>query len=333
MLDPRDLEKSRAWTCFWDEQGDGSHCLAAAPPDLRRSLEEHWQVFAVALSAGAKVLDIGCGAGAVGQALVAVAPKLQVTGIDFAGIRGAKNEQVKLLPNVSMEALPFADGIFDAAVSQFGFEYGRTGEAAAEMARVLKPGAPFSLLVHHSQSPIMTDLPSHKRALEGLCSASLQAAFLEGNAAALQREISVLQQRSPGLGIIGQAARGLHANIGRSETQRAEVWEAVVDALRPDCILIRSQEESCVAPDGLDRWLRPLSGAFDIAPASVLLFRKGVPIAWKLDGRRKPAVDGNRPAMRHLAGAGCLHPLILAMTGACPNYPKSKPPSEASNAY
>lgn len=288
MIDPRDYEAAQAWTCFWGEQSEGSHCLAGAPADMRRALSEHWRSFAGTLPVGANVLDIGCGAGAVGSALVAAMPSLHVTGIDFADIPGSNSPQINLLSKTSMEALPFADGSFDAAASQFGFEYGRTDEAAAEMARVLRPGAPFSLLVHHSQSPVLTDLPSQKRAVEGLCGERLRDAFMSGNPAALQRELWALQQQSPGLRIIDCAARGLHSSIRRSQAQRVEVWNAIVDALLPERTLIKAQEKSCVAPDGLQRWLHTLAKAFNLASTSVLSVRSGVPIAWKFEGRRKP---------------------------------------------
>jgi SAM-dependent methyltransferase len=327
MIYSRDLEAARAWTSFWDEQGEGSHCLAGAPPDVRRVLMRHWHSFAATLPARAAVLDIGCGAGAVAQALIEAAPTLKVTGIDFADIRVSRNEQINLLPGVAMEALPFADGAFDAAVSQFGFEYGRTAEAAAEMARILRPGAPFSILVHHSQSPILSDLPAHKRAIEGLSGAQLQAAFLSGDRAELDRALSALKQQSPGLNIVEFAARGLHANIGKSDLQRAIVWKAVVEALMPEHVLIEDQERSCVAPDRVSRWLRPFANAFELAPISTLVIRGGVPIAWKFEGRRKStSVDDGKDG-RPEASTSCLHPLFLAMAGTCPNYPKSKPPS------
>jgi ubiquinone/menaquinone biosynthesis C-methylase UbiE len=294
MIDPRDYEAARAWTSFWAEQPDGSHCLAGAPPDMRRALLEHWRSFAARLPVTANVIDIGCGAGAVGTAVVAAVPSARVTGIDFADIPRSKCARIELRGNTSMEALPFADGSFDAAVSQFGFEYGRTDEAAAEMARVLRPGAPFSLLVHHSQSPILADLPSQKRAAEGLCGERLKAAFLSGNPSALQRVLSALQQQSPGLRIIDLAKRGLHSNVHRSLTQRVEVWKAVVDALKPERILLRAQEKGCVAPDSLHRWIQPFAEAFSLAPTSILSFRSGVPIAWRLEGSRKPAPSGVR---------------------------------------
>ena len=70
---PRQAE---AWTDFWHEQSQDSHCLAGATPDVRHALQGHWASFASAISPKSHVLDLGCGAGAAGQAMVAARPRL-----------------------------------------------------------------------------------------------------------------------------------------------------------------------------------------------------------------------------------------------------------------
>jgi SAM-dependent methyltransferase len=56
---------------------------------------------------------------------------------------------------MSTEHLVFADGSFDAVVSQFGYEYGRTHKTARQLARVLAPAARFSFIVHHAGSTVV----------------------------------------------------------------------------------------------------------------------------------------------------------------------------------
>jgi hypothetical protein len=83
-----------------------------------------------------RAIDLGCGAGAVGQVLRAEKPTLHVTGIDIANVPRSGDPQVELMPETAMESLPFADGAFGAAASQFGYEYGKPEIAAKEIARV-----------------------------------------------------------------------------------------------------------------------------------------------------------------------------------------------------
>ncbi len=54
-----------------------------------------------------------------------------------------------------MESLPFDDGAFGAAVSQFGFEYGDIPKVAGEITRVLTPGGCVGLMVHRGDGPIL----------------------------------------------------------------------------------------------------------------------------------------------------------------------------------
>src|ERR1051325_7514473 len=73
-----------AWTLFWADSTQ-SRCAAGAP-EIWQSLVRHWTSFAGALPRGARVLDLGCGAGAVGRMLLAARDDLHVTGIDAAKV-------------------------------------------------------------------------------------------------------------------------------------------------------------------------------------------------------------------------------------------------------
>ena len=97
-----------AWTAFWQDPGQ-SRCVAGAP-DIWHVLTRHWSAFAHSLPQGARVLDLGCGAGAVARELVDSRPDLQVTGIDFARIPLTLHAQIDLLSDTAMENLPFAEG-------------------------------------------------------------------------------------------------------------------------------------------------------------------------------------------------------------------------------
>jgi SAM-dependent methyltransferase len=95
---------------------------------------------AAAVCAGMRVLDLCCGTGVVAAAMAARGAL--VTGLDFSA---AMLEQARLrhpglrFDEGDAEALPFADGSFDAVVSNFGIHH-VPGAALAEVKRVLRPG-------------------------------------------------------------------------------------------------------------------------------------------------------------------------------------------------
>jgi len=275
---------AEAWTTFWMEQGPESRCLEGIP-EVRALLDAHWRQFACALPPESRVLDLGCGAGAVGHALHRAMPGLQVTGIDIARVPHSAEPRLTLLSNVAMESLPFADGSFEAAVSQFGYEYGDQDLAAAEMMRVLVPRAPFSLLIHHPDGPIVAAMRRHRQAIEGLCGLHVQSAFFSGNADDLADRLAVLKRDCPDP-LLDQAAVGLQAQIARDESGRLQVWRAVAEALAPELVMLDSLDLCCGETD-INHIVMPIMRWFELSRPTLLLTRSGEPIAWAIQGSRR----------------------------------------------
>lgn len=108
------------------------------------------------LAAGATVLDIACGTGEPGLTLARMSPQVQLLGVDQAdaliGVarskatrEGLANVRFAVMP---MHALAQPDASVDAVISRFGLlMFGDVPASAKELARVLRPGAPFSLAV------------------------------------------------------------------------------------------------------------------------------------------------------------------------------------------
>jgi SAM-dependent methyltransferase len=89
-----------------------------------------------------RVIDVCCGPGYVASA--AAARGAIATGVDFSpamlGIARAAHPQLDFVDG-DAEALPFGDGLFDAAVSNFGIHHApHPAVALGEMRRVLAPG-------------------------------------------------------------------------------------------------------------------------------------------------------------------------------------------------
>lgn len=100
-----------------------------------------------ALPAGSRVLDLCCGQGTLTAGLVAAGHR--VSGLDFSPDmleRAQKAAPEADLTEGDAQDLPYADGIFDAVVCNFGMMHiPDQPKAMAEVARVLKPGGLFSM--------------------------------------------------------------------------------------------------------------------------------------------------------------------------------------------
>jgi SAM-dependent methyltransferase len=93
---------------------------------------------------GMRTLDVGCGPGALTAALAERIGTARVSAADpsapFVDACRARLPGVEVV-EAGAEALPFADGAFDAALSQLVVNFMRDGEAGVrEMARVTRPG-------------------------------------------------------------------------------------------------------------------------------------------------------------------------------------------------
>src|SRR6266540_1357707 len=98
------------------------------------------------IQAGQRVLDVGCGTGVV--AITAQRRGAKVTGLDLTPelLKRARENAAVADADVEWhegdaESLPFADGAFDAVLSQFAHMFAPRPEIATrEMLRVLRPG-------------------------------------------------------------------------------------------------------------------------------------------------------------------------------------------------
>ena len=101
---------------------------------------------------GQRVADVACGTGVLArEAARVVGPSGYVAGVDLDS--GMLSVAARVAPAIdwrqaSAESLPFADGSFDAVVSQFGLMFFPDRRAALlEMMRVLAPGGRMAVAV------------------------------------------------------------------------------------------------------------------------------------------------------------------------------------------
>jgi ubiquinone/menaquinone biosynthesis C-methylase UbiE len=99
----------------------------------------------LALQGDERILDLGCGTGALLQRLVALAPETTLIGVDLSApmlaVARQKLPEAVELHVGKVESLPFAQESFDRVISTSAFHYFREpAQALQAIKRVLKPG-------------------------------------------------------------------------------------------------------------------------------------------------------------------------------------------------
>lgn len=283
-----DTADSSLWSSFWREfcLENEPHERCHIPGDGQSAVDRHWAGLADSLSPNARVLDLGCGAGILGRLLLARRKDLKVTGIDFANVPVTPFANLAIHPGVSMEALPFADGSFDAAISLFGVEYGSAEKTIRELGRVLLPGARFSFLIHHHESEIACEGSIRRKGLRELLSGKTRAAFAAGNVSALDQRLQAVKANFPNELSVRQFSAYLRRNLPKTRAQRQAIWQDMLEGLGPEIAILGLLERSAKSPSQMGVWLGQLLNGMAVVRVSILKRGSGQPIAWQVDGLR-----------------------------------------------
>ncbi|MGQ0589749.1 MAG: class I SAM-dependent methyltransferase [Sphingosinicella sp.] len=211
---------------------------------------------------------------------------LRITGVDLARVPVRNQAHLTIHAPVNMEALPFGDRGFDAAVSQFGIEYGNIVDTARELERVLIPGARFCFLVHHRDSEIVREGSARRLALRELTSGQIKSAFLSGSVKGVDQQHRHLKKLFPAEPMVKLVNDHFHHNIARTRAERQAVWRKLSDDLNPEIWLLLQLDRSAKSAAEMGSWLVPLLSTMTSVGASIVRRGSGEPIAWKLHGTR-----------------------------------------------
>ncbi len=195
-----------------DEWGVG--CYEETAAELAPAAEV--AIDALGSVGGQRLLDLACGSG--NGALVATRAGAQVTGLDSSQrLLSVARERVPEADFVAgdVEALPFADGEFDAAVSIFGVIFARRAQrAAAELARVVRPGGRVVLTTWPPRGPVFAAIKLMREALARVRPSDGPPRVGWGDPAVLERL----------LGAYGQVEVG-ERRLPPSDAAPEEVWD------------------------------------------------------------------------------------------------------------
>ncbi len=136
-----DKDSNRA---FYDTQRDGDRRRFEEQP-TKVHLNETIVPWVVShLAPGARVLDVGGGSGVYASGIVRAGPPVTVVGVDISRAMVAQRREDPLLTEnvvADMEALPFANGAFDAVLFAMSLHHvPDPARALREAYRVLRPG-------------------------------------------------------------------------------------------------------------------------------------------------------------------------------------------------
>lgn len=154
------------WNRYWHYDRIASCFDGAGAANYDERIADGWRSFFRGLPDGARILDLCTGNGAA--ALIAAeigrarGGGFAIHAVDQAAIdppayvtRHAEDlAAIAFHGGTRVEALPFADGSFDAAISQYGIEYSDLERSLPEAMRVLAPGGRLRLVVHAAEGEV-----------------------------------------------------------------------------------------------------------------------------------------------------------------------------------
>lgn len=166
---------------------------------------------AAQIQPGQRALDVACGTGVLAREIAArIGADGRVVGVDpNPGMLAAANQLAPAIEwrEAGAESLPFADGSFDAVVSQFGLMFFTDRrQALREMLRVLTPGGRLAVAVWDSLDTMpafATEVALLERIAGRQAADALRAPFMLGDRrdlAALFSEAGVASPRFTTLG-------------------------------------------------------------------------------------------------------------------------------------
>jgi SAM-dependent methyltransferase len=195
-----------------------------------------------------KVLEVGCGPGALAIAAARERPTLTVTGVDISPARFARTA-ADLPPNVILLQadavdLPFVNGAFDVVYSRFLLEYLSDKQRAVdEMVRVCDAGG--KVLLQDLDGQLVWHFPEDAELQEGLHRV-LGALGARGFDPFVGRKLFSFC-KSAGLKDIRVSAESYHLYAGPIDDHNLRLWQEKFDIVLPVAASVLGGEPAALA--------------------------------------------------------------------------------------
>lgn len=154
-------KRQAVWSRHW-ANGAASSCAGSYADTYGGAIAAFWQRVHADTRAGANVLDLATGSGALPRLLLKCRPDLPMTlhAVDLSTTppvwmhSHAPDAPAQLIfhAGTRLEALPLPSRSVDLITSQYGIEYGDAEAACREVLRVRAPGGRVALVMHHASS-------------------------------------------------------------------------------------------------------------------------------------------------------------------------------------
>ena len=161
---PEHTQEASSWSNYWKAELPRAF---GTDEEEERALQGFWRSAARSWNAGDRVLDIGCGNGALAVTLAALAREygkaFSYTGLDQAEILQPPDADfepldVVLLGNTRAEIAELRDSGFERVISQYGFEYCDREAVSTNVAAWLVPEGTVTFLVHSQDSHVTAEV-------------------------------------------------------------------------------------------------------------------------------------------------------------------------------
>lgn len=152
--------RERAWSSYW-ATGALQSCPDPAAADYGPVTSRFWLAFLAGLGSDSRLLELGCGNGALVKLAMERGPQAgdwRIDAIDLARLQPwmdfgpAAQARVRFHGETSMESLPFENQSFSHVASHYAIEYAEQERAWSEVFRVCRPGASIALILHYRDS-------------------------------------------------------------------------------------------------------------------------------------------------------------------------------------
>jgi ubiquinone/menaquinone biosynthesis C-methylase UbiE len=287
------MSKAKAWSAYWAQMGAAGGCLPGAPPAVEQGIAKLWEDFGRRLPPQAELLDLACGTGAVLRAVAAGNAALRLTGVDYAALPSGKGKRARLIGETDIGDLPFADASFDAVTSQFGFEYSDVQRSAAEAIRVTRAGAQLQMVIHHCESPIVTQNRKRFAALEAI---DRSVIFERARAAIAQQQaqdhmvnqaFALIAQSHADQPVVPEIAAGISHGLSLGKKGGIAEIDRIANNANQEISVLSALAGAAQDQQGIDKIASLLAVGFDCrSPVVISQGGQAPPIAWVLAGHR-----------------------------------------------